>query len=137
MITTLNKRKSTANNHRPWHLAAIATGLLLAGVCSAAQPPPTAALQAAETAIATADQAHVADYASLELTGARRDLNAANDAVREKNMPLALRLAEESMVGAQLASARAEVVEAQMVNDEMIKSIATLKEEMKRNAGAQ
>ena len=79
----------------------------------------------------------MADYASLELTGARRDLNAANDAVREKNMPLALRLAEESMVGAQLASARAEVVEAQMVNDEMIKSIATLKEEMKRNAGAQ
>ena len=110
---------------------------MLAGVCSAAQPPPTAALQAAETAIATADQAHVADHAAVELTGARRDLIAANDAVREKNMTLALRLADESKVGAQLASAKAEVVEARMVNDEMIKSIAVLKEEMKRNTGAQ
>jgi hypothetical protein len=109
---------------------------MLSGVCWAAQPPPTAALQAAETAIATADQAQVADYASLELTGARRDLNAANDAVREQNMALAQRLAEESKVGAQLASAKAEVVRAQIVNDEMIKSIATLKEEMRRNTGA-
>ncbi len=118
-------------------LAVIAIGLLVFGAnASAAQPPPTAALQEAESAIAAADQARVVTYASTELTEARRNLVAANDAVREKNMTRALHLAQQSKVGAQLAVARAEVVEAQMVNDDMIKSIAELKAEMQRNSGA-
>lgn len=135
MIAILTKQTSTALR-TSFGLAVITTGFLLSGASYAAQPPPSAELQAAETAIATADQAHVADYASVELTTARRELNAAHDAVRNKNMTLARYLAEESTVGAKLASAKAQVIEAQMVNDNMIKSIATLKEEMKRNSGA-
>jgi hypothetical protein len=109
---------------------------LLLGACATAQPPPTAALQAAESAIAAADQARAANYAPQELTEARRNLNAAEDAVRQENMALALRLADQARVGAQLASARAEVAEAKLVNDEMIRNIAALKADNQRNTGA-
>jgi hypothetical protein len=51
-------------------------------------------------------------------------------------MALALRLADQARVGAQLASARAEVAEARLVNDEMIKNIAALKADNQRNMGA-
>lgn len=130
-------RSLSATLHRSRNsLPAVVAGIMLSSVCVAAEPPPTAALQAAETAIATADQAHAADHASMELNQARRDLNAARDAVREHKMTLALYLAEESKVGAQLASARSEMMAAQIVNDSMIKSIATLKTEMNRKSGA-
>ena len=130
MNARLNIRKTA-------RFAGIAACLLVLGACTyTKQAPPTAALQAAESAIDAADQAHVANYASQDLTEARRNLAAANDAVVEKNMTLALYLAEQAKVGAQLATAKAEVVEAQMVNDDMIKSTAALKAEMKRNSGA-
>jgi hypothetical protein len=50
-------------------------------------------------------------------------------------MVLAQRLAEQSRVDAELASARAEAARAGVVNDEMRKSIDTLKQEMQRNTG--
>lgn len=137
MNKLVNTQRVRGPYRKSWRLASVTVGLLLLlGACATATPPPTAALQAAESAIAAADQARVANYASQELTEARRNLSAANDAVRAKNMTLALHLAEQSQVGAQLATAKAEVVEAQMVNDEMIKSIETLKTEMQRNSGA-
>ena len=109
---------------------------LVLGACAATPQPPTQALQAAESAIATAEQARVADYASGELTLAREKLTAARRAVRNSEMLQAEYLAEESRVHAELASARAEEIKAQAVNDEMQKSIDTLKQEMQRVTGA-
>lgn len=81
-------------------------GLLLLTACASA-PPPNQALQAAEQAIATAEQARVADYASPELSEARDKLAASREAIQQKNMVLAQRLADESRADAQLASAKA------------------------------
>ena len=117
-------------------LSGAMTGLLMLAAC-ASTPPPTAALQAAELAIANAEQARVADYASLELSEAREKLSAARSAVEQKKMSLAQRLAEQSRVDADLASAKAEAAKAKAVNDEMQKSIDTLKQEMQRTPGAQ
>lgn len=111
-------------------------GTLVLGACAATPQPPTQALQAAESAIATAEQARVADYASGELTLAREKLTAARRAVRNSEMLQAEYLAEESRVHAELASARAEEIKAKAVNDEMQKSIDTLKQEMQRVTGA-
>jgi putative hemolysin len=112
------------------------TGLLVLMGCASAPSPPTQQLQAAELAIGNAEKARVADYASPELSEARDNLAAARNAVEQENMGLAFRLAEASQANAELATAKAEAVKARAVNDEMQKSIDTLKQEMQRNPGA-
>lgn len=98
-------------------------------------PPPTEAIRAAELAIANAEQARVADVSAPELREAHGKLTAARAAVVEKEMIAAEQLADEARVGAELASARFEWAKAKVVNEEMQKSIDTLKAEMQRNAG--
>lgn len=117
------------------------TAVLMLGACASVPPPPSAALRAAETAIAIADRERVADYASPELTEARQNLTAAKlaaakaDATNE-DMVLAQRLADQARVNAELATAKAESMKAKAINDEMQKGIDTLKQEMQRNSGA-
>lgn len=113
-----------------------ALGLLTLSACASTPQPPTEAIQAAETAITNAEKARVADYASPELGEARENLTAARSAVTAEKMALAERLAEQSQANAQLASAKAEAAKAKVVNEEMQKSIDTLKQEMQRNPGA-
>lgn len=118
-------------------LAATAFGLLMLAGCASTPKPPDQALQAAEMAITTAEQARVADYASPELGDARKKLAAAHAAVQEKNMVLAERLAEQARADAELATAKASIGKAGVVNEEMKKSTDTIKQEMQRNPGVQ
>ena len=110
------------------------TGVLALGACASA-PPPTASLQAARQAISEADRAEAGRYASEELGEARTKLTSADNAVAEKNMAKAERLANESRVDAEFASAKTANVKANAVNDEMKRSTSTLIEEMQRNSG--
>lgn len=103
--------------------------------CASPPKPPTQELQAADLAINTAEQARVADYASPELGEAREKLTAARVAVEKKDMVAAQRLAEQSRVDAELALAKANAQKAKAINEEMQKSISTLKQEMQRNTG--
>jgi ribosome-associated translation inhibitor RaiA len=111
-------------------------GFLALSACATAPEPPTRALQAAESAIASAEQDRVATYASAELREAREKLTAARAEVRDEEMVKARYLAEESLVHAELAAAQAEEIKAKAVNDDMQKSIDTLKQEMQRSSGA-
>jgi hypothetical protein len=111
-------------------------GALLLAACATTALEPTLAMKAAEQAIATADRARVADAASPELSESREKLAAAQEAIKGKHMPEAERLAMESRVDAELASARIELSKAVAVNDEMKHSTDTLSQEMLRNAGA-
>ena len=120
--------------HRPYAAAGVALALLL-GACASAPQPPTAALQAAQQAIDTADRARIADQASPELHEAREKLAAAQAAVQESKMYSAERLAQESRVDAELASATIEEAKSRAVNNEMIRSDAALRQEMQRKAG--
>jgi ribosome-associated translation inhibitor RaiA len=128
---SLNLATKTINGR----LGSMLAVLLLMSACASVQPPPTAELQAAELAVATAERGRVADYASTELSEARDKLTAARSAVQEENMSQALRLAQQARVDAELASARADVAKAEAVNEEMQKSIDTLTQEMQRNTG--
>lgn len=116
-------------------VAALAAGALLIGACASTPQPPTEKLQAAESAIANAEQSRVADYASAELTQAREKLTAARAAARNENMQQAEYLAVESRVHADLAYAQAEELKAKAVNDEMQRNIETLRSEMNRARG--
>ena len=117
---------------KPWLLFSIASVLLING-CASNQTPPTKSLWAAQTAIETAERARVGEYAAAELMQARDLLNRANLAVTQKNQSSAEELAQQSLVTTQLASARAELVKAQVINSEMAKSITQLDQEMQRN----
>lgn len=105
--------------------------------CSTTLPVPNLAMQAAESAIDNADQERVSDYALPELREARNKLTAAREAVREKDMLLAKSLADESRVSAELASAKAEQIKAEKINEDMKKGIRTLNQEMQRHTGEQ
>lgn len=126
-------RRSTATTGKLMGTAV--AGLLMLGACASAPQPPTADLQAAELAIANAERARVADYASAELSEAREKLTAARSAVQEEQMSRAQRLAQQARVDAELASARAEVAKAKVVNEQMQKGTDTLKQEMQRSTG--
>jgi hypothetical protein len=114
----------------------LAGGLLALVACASTPPAPTQAILAAEQAIAAAEQTHVAEYAAPQLIEARVKLTAAHAAVQAQNMAPAVRLAEQSRVNAELAAAKTETAKAKAVNDQMQKSIDTLKLEMQRNTGA-
>jgi hypothetical protein len=135
MITTIRLCKARGNPGLFQRLTIATMGLLLIAGCASVAQPPMAELQAAELAIADAERSSVADYAPVELSEARDKLRAAHSAVQQEKMVQAKRLAEESRVDAELASARAEAAQAKVVNDEMRKSIDTLKHEMQRNTG--
>jgi hypothetical protein len=117
-------------------LSAPLFALLLLSACESMPPEPTLAVQGAEQAIAAADRARIADQASPELHEAREKLAAAQSAVQMQQMARAERLAEESRVDAELASATFEAGKSKAVNDEMIHSDATLQQEMQRKPGA-
>ena len=120
-----------------WHLAGGTALFLAITACASAPLPPDRELQAAQTAIDSAEQARVADYASPELGQARDKLSAARAAVQREDMDSARRLAEQSQVDAQLALARSQATKARLVNEEMLKSTDSLKVEMQRNTGVQ
>ena len=112
-------------------------GMLFLTGCASTPQPPTAELQAAEQAIASAERARVADYASVELSEARDKLSAARSEVQEEKMVQAQRLAQQARVDAELASAKAEVAKARVVNEQMQEGTDTLKQEMQRTTGDQ
>ena len=111
-------------------------GALILAACASTPPAPDVALSSAKQAIAVADQTRVADAASPSLSEARDKLAAAQTAVQDKRMVDAERLAKESRVDAELATAQVAAVKNQAVNDEMIHSTETLSQEMQRNSGA-
>jgi len=132
MIRSINDEK--CRSFTPYLATLAVTSLLLAG-CSSPPKAPDQELQAAELAIATAEQARVADYASPELGEAREKLTAARTAVAKEKMTSAARLAEQARADAELATAKAAAAKAQAINDELEKSVNTLEQELQRNSG--
>tara|TARA_R110001606_G_scaffold52355_1_gene129856 strand:- start:6678 stop:7094 length:417 start_codon:yes stop_codon:yes gene_type:complete len=114
----------------------VAVVVLLTACSNNPQPKMYGALQAAETAIADADRNGVNGYPSPELVEARNKLQQARAAIEMEQMPLAVYLAQESQVDAELASAKATLIKEQQVNDEIKEGIEVLKQEMDRNMGA-
>ena len=135
MIRPSPKSKNLPNRSVSLHLAALIAGLLVLAGC-ATTPPPSQAMQAAQLAITSAERDRVAEYAAPELGQARTKLAAAREAVNQKQMVQAERLALQARASAELASAKSDAAKAALVNDEMNKSIEVLREEMQRSTGA-
>ena len=108
---------------------------LLAASCASTPPAPTAALQAAQQAIASAERTDAGHYAAAELGEARTKLASANTAVAGQHMVAGARLAEQSQVEAELASAKTSALKAGGINAELTQGNSTLIEELDRSAG--
>lgn len=110
----------------------LAAAVLLLSACASTPPAPTDDIQAAESAIGRAEEARVADYASVELSQARDKLVASRAAAEKEDMGRARQLAREAKLDAELATAKAEAARAKGVNAEMQKNIETLRQETQR-----
>jgi hypothetical protein len=131
---SMNSSTQLNGSSAPHAALGIAWIILLAACAST--PPPTAKLQAARDAIATAEQAQAGQYAAGELTEARLKIASADTAVKGQNMVSAARLADESNTEANLATAKTADLKAQAVNAEMQQSNSTLVNELERSDGA-
>ena len=108
---------------------------LLVASCASTPPAPTAALQSAQQAIASAERVDAGHYAPGELGEARTKLASAHSAVAERHMVAAGRLAEQSQAEAEFASAKTSALKASSVNAELTQGNSNLIEELDRSAG--
>lgn len=113
-------------------VASLTAVIVLSSACAATPVAPEAALADAREAIASAEQAGARQHAGAELDEAQQKLLLAEESVSNEKMIDAERLAYESMVVAELASARTESVKAAKINKEMDRSADALSEELQR-----
>ncbi len=78
---------------------------LALAACTPAKPP-TADIEAAQSAVATARQAGASTYAPLELRAAEDHLSQAKASVDTGDFDIALRMADESKVDSELAAVK-------------------------------
>jgi hypothetical protein len=135
MNNIIFSRKVKRNLGAVLRVSTIIAGFTFLVACASNPKAPTEELQAADLAIANADQAGVVQYASPELAEAREKLAAARVAVQQKKMDFAQRLAEEARADAELATAKGEAAKAAAVNDELRKNNHVLKQELNRKIG--
>jgi hypothetical protein len=135
-------KKSNANqtgeeemNMKTWMLlnACLVTLLMvvLAG-CAGKTPVPEKQITLATQSIAQAESSGAVEFAPVELRLARDKLSQAKLAVDSEENFKARRLADEAMVDANLAEAKARSAKSQKVVEELKESIRILREEMNR-----
>lgn len=128
----MNQTIRATPSRRPLIAAGLMASLTLIAACASAPPAPVSAMDAARVAITNAEKVDANRYAGAELGEAREKLAMADNAVRQESMVQAERLAQQSRVQAELASARTAAAKAAEVNKEMERGADALTEEMQR-----
>jgi hypothetical protein len=97
----------------------LGVGMILAtlAACSSV-PAPVGEMSAAQTAVTAAEQADAVQHAPAELDRARDKLIRAQAAMQEEDNQEARRLAEQALVDARLAEAKARAETAQQLHSE-------------------
>lgn len=114
---------------------AAAAAALLASVGCASTPQPVADLAGAHTLVSQAEQSGAQQYASADLEAARSELRQADADAKDKPV-LAMRLAQESQVDAELALAHTRSLKAEQALREVNSGTATLQSESERERPA-
>lgn len=132
-MTTLRQHCHTASGRRsarPAALAAATLALLLAACAST--PPPTEQMAVARAALTHAAGAGATEAAPAEMASARQKLDRANAALAAKDNGLALSLAQQAQVDAQLAEAKAHAGKAGKAETAVTEASRALAEELAR-----
>jgi hypothetical protein len=101
--------------------------------CSTVAPPKDR-MAAAELALQEANKSKAPQYAPLELRMAADKLDEAKRAMNKEEYILARRLAEEALVDAQLAEAKAASEDARRAASDLRQSLETLRREAERSS---
>lgn len=128
MFATRNKK----SGNRLLATLMVAATVLLLSACASAPVSPESTMTNAREAIASAERAGARQYAGAELDEAQQKLILAEEFVVTEEFEQADRLAQESLVVAELALARTESAKALEINQEMSRSTEALIEEMQR-----
>ena len=112
-------------------ICVIGTAVLGLSGCSA-KGAPAVAISQAEMAVWEASESRAPQQAPLELRMAREKLEAAKQALKAENYESARRLAEQALVDARLAKAKAESQFARQNAEELQKTIEALRIEAER-----
>ncbi|MEO8343342.1 MAG: DUF4398 domain-containing protein [Gallionella sp.] len=110
----------------------ILVAVLLVSAC-ASTPPPREQMAISKAAVSNASSAGANEYAPLQLKSALEKMNAAEQAMAEKDYMRARQLAEQAQVDAQLAEATTRSAKAQKAADAVQEDSRILREEMERN----
>jgi len=110
---------------------AVVAALMVASGCSTVGPPK-AEIAAADLAIQDATKSKAPQYAPLALRMARDKLDKAQRAMNNEEYIHARRLAEEALVDAELAEAKASSQDARRAANELQQSLETLRREAER-----
>jgi hypothetical protein len=109
----------------------LAVALLAGGAC-ASVPPPKDTIAQADAAVARAKQQQVSTYAPLELRKAEEKLQQSKSAMADDRNLEAKRLAEQSLVDAELATVSAQKAESNKAAAELAQTVDVLKQEINR-----
>jgi hypothetical protein len=113
-----------------WSGALLLCGTFGLSGCAGKPPTPaTAAMSQAELAVQRASQTTAPQHASLELYKAQQQLQEAQAAMHDKEYTEARRLAENALVNAQLAEAKAEAEQIRQAAVALQQSIQSLRQE--------
>lgn len=115
-----------------WLGFSLVCGVLGVGGCSAVRPPE-AAIGQAQLAVRQAAESKAPVYAPSELRIAQEKASGAQQAMEDEEYAHARRLAEQAIVDAQLAQARAGAAEAQKNTEEARKTMNVLESEATRS----
>jgi hypothetical protein len=105
--------------------------IVLAG-CAVQAPAPEKQVTLATQSIVQAENSGAVEFAPVELKSARDKLDQAKLAMGKQENIVAQRLADEAMVDANLAEAKARSAKSQKVVEELKESIRILQQEMNR-----
>ena len=106
-------------NSRRRSRSLVGAGILGTLAACSSVPPPVGEMSAAQTAVTGAEEAQAAQYAPTDLDRARDKLIRAQAAMQEEDNQDARRLAEQALVDARLAEARARAETAQQLHSEV------------------
>lgn len=112
---------------------AVAATAWLVGAC-ASTPPPTEQMAVANAAVTHAMNAGAQEAAPGDMRTARDKLERAKQAMANKENGLALNLAQQAQLDAQLAEAKAHADKARKAADAVQDGNSVLREEMNRKA---
>jgi len=116
---------------RQWFGFSVLCGALGVTGCSAARPPEAAVAQA-ELAVRQAAESKAPVYAPSELRAAQEKAMGAQRAMSAEEYDEARRLAEQAVIDARLAQARANAADAQKNAQEVRSTISALQSEANR-----
>jgi hypothetical protein len=125
----------TKRMRRRARLGAAVGALLGLAACGSTPPPPVGEMSAAQTAVTAAEQANAAQHAPAELDRARDKLVRAQAAMQQDDNSDARRLAEQALVDARLAEARARAEVARQNAEQVQSSVDALRSEARGDAG--